>query len=103
MAKIKLNPMFNGFSGKIGGLVFRQTADGRTFVSRAPAKSNKAPSPAQLAQRRRLKEAAAYASEILADPEGIAYYQQRAVRSKQTPRSLAVSDYMTLPIPEARL
>jgi hypothetical protein len=103
MAKIKLDPMFSGMSGKFGGLVFRQRPDGTTTVSRAPAKSNNKPSPAQLAQRRRFKEATAYANEILADPEGIAHYQERARRSNQTPRALAVSDYMTLNIPDARL
>jgi hypothetical protein len=101
MAKIKLDPMFSGMSGKFGGLVFRQRPDGTTVVSRAPAKSNNKPSPAQLKQRQRLKEAAAYAAEILADPEGSAWYQQRARRSKTTPRALAVKDYMKLPIPEA--
>ena len=102
MAKILLNPMFGKPSGKIGNLVFRQRPDGTTVISGAPAKSKNKPSPAQLAHRQRFKQATAYANEILADPEGSAHYQERARRSKQTPRALAVSDYMTLTIPDAR-
>jgi hypothetical protein len=85
MAKILLNPLFGKPSGKIGNLVFRQHADGTTILSRAPAKSDRKPSAAQLAHQQRFREAAAYAKNILADPEGMARYQERAKGSDLTP------------------
>ena len=94
MAKIKLDPMFNGLSGKYGGVIFRQRPDGTTIVSRAPAKSTKEPSPAQLAHQQRFKKAAAYAKKALEDPEIHAHYEEAARKMEITPYAAAMSDYL---------
>ena len=58
MAKIKLNPMFEAISGKIGDVVFRSTANG-VVMSERPAMSSGTPSEAQNARRQRFQEAVA--------------------------------------------
>jgi hypothetical protein len=94
MAKIKLNPMINGLSGKVGNMIFRRLANGEVSVSLAPARSQAKPSESQTAHRQRFKQAAAYAKAALADPETRAYYEAAAAGSHKTPYNLALSDYL---------
>ena len=75
MAKVELNPLFDGLSGSVGGLVFRRFSTGKTYVTRRPKKSNTEPSEAQKAHRLRFKEASAYAKAALADPDLRAHYE----------------------------
>lgn len=95
MAKAHLNPVIQGISGKVGNLVYRRMASGKTFVSRLPAKSNVPPSAAQNAHRQRFKQAAAQAKAALADPQTRAYYEAAAAGSHKTPYNLALSDCMS--------
>lgn len=94
MAKINLNPMFRGISGKFGNVILRSTAYG-TVISACPApKNTRAISPAQQAQRQRFKQAAASAKAALADPETRARYEAAAARVRKTAYNLALADFM---------
>jgi hypothetical protein len=96
MAKVKLNPMIKGISGKVGGMIFRTTKNGKVVASLAPAKSKAEPSPAQKNQQRKMKQAQAYAKAAMQHPELRLYYEQmaKAMKSHSSPRQLAVTDYL---------
>jgi hypothetical protein len=93
MAKIILNPLIEGMSGKFGNVVFRSTPGG-VVVSKRPARSSVKPSEAQMAQRQRFKEAVAYARQALSDPNLSSLYQQAAAEQKRRPFDVAVSDFL---------
>jgi hypothetical protein len=93
MAKVLLNSLFNGVSGKMGDVVFKQTSTGKTIIALAPAKSNRKPSEAQKAQRERFIQATAYAKAALADPTARLHYEAEAARLLKPAYSLAVADY----------
>ena len=92
MAKIILNPLIEGMSGKFGNVVFRSTPGG-VVIAKRPARSSVKPSEAQMAQRQRFKEAAAYAKAALADPQVRARYEERAAELSMRPYDLAISDF----------
>lgn len=94
MAKVKLNPLIQGLSGKVGNSVYRRLASGETVVARAPSKSPASPSESQNAHRQRFKQAVARAKAALANPETRAYYEAAAAKSGKTPYNLALSDCM---------
>jgi hypothetical protein len=93
MAKVTLNPMIKGISGKFGGFVFRSTIDG-VVMSRLPTTSRVKPSEAQNAQRQRFREAIAYAKTALADPQVSSIYKKAAAEQNKRPFDLAVSDFL---------
>jgi hypothetical protein len=66
MAKIKLNPLFDGISGTLGDVVFKKSKNGEIIISSRPQKSNAEPSEAQKAQRQRFTLANSYAKAVLA-------------------------------------
>ena len=55
MAKIKLDPLFAGISGKIGNVVFKKSSNGEVILSKCPDMSRVKWSEAQKAQRERFK------------------------------------------------
>jgi len=93
MAKVMLDPLFDGLSGTIGDLVFKRSRNGQTIVSRRPRKTNALASPAQEAQRERFKLANAYARAALADPDLGAIYEERAAKERKSAFALARTDY----------
>jgi hypothetical protein len=95
MAKAKLHPMFEWFSGKIGRLVFRRSHSGNQMVSKLPDMRRVKWSPAQVAHREKMTEAFAYARAAVRDPELRAYYLKMARRKKKNnrPYDMAVRDY----------
>ena len=93
MAKVTLQPPFISFRGRVGDLVFRTYPNGQVIVSAYPDMSNVVWSPAQVAHRRRMKRAVAYAKAAMADPEVAAIYRKRAAEQDGRPFQLAVSDY----------
>jgi hypothetical protein len=93
MAKVILNPLINQVYGKLDKLVFRRTSAGGTSVIKLADMSNVQWSEAQMAQRQRFKEAAAYARAALADPQVRARYAERAAALNMRPRDLAISDF----------
>jgi len=99
MAKATLQPwiigskVIKGIRGKVGGVVFRQSPNGETIVSKAPDMSAVEWSPAQQDHRQRFKAAIAYAKAAMADPEARAVYEKQAAEGNQRPFQIAVSDY----------
>lgn len=93
MAKVILDPLIKGIRGRLGSLVYRQSPSGETIVSRSPDMSAVEWSPAQQEQRRRFKQANAYAKAAMADPHVRAVYENQAAEQNRQPFRLAVSDY----------
>jgi hypothetical protein len=95
MAKVEFNPIIKWLTGKIGKLVYRRSHNGKVSVYPSPDMSKVKWSPAQKAQRQKMKEAAVYASAALDDPDLRLYYLQMAMEVKQNKRpfDMAVHDY----------
>lgn len=95
MAKAKLNPVFELFTGKIGNLVFRRAHTGKLSVLYYRDMSRMKWSSAQKAHRQRFKEAVGYAKLAMNDPAVRSVYQQMAAekKSNKRPFDMAVSDY----------
>lgn len=95
MAKVRLHPLFESFRGKIKGLVFRLSHNGKISAYMTPDMSDVKWSPAQVAHRERMAEAFAYASAAVADPQIRAHYVQMSmqVKGNKRPWDMAVKDY----------
>jgi hypothetical protein len=97
MAKVRFHPIVDWFTGKMGKLVFRRSHNGQVSAYPAPDMSAVKWSRAQKEHRRRMGEAARYASAAVADPEIRAIYVQMAVENNKNPGrpfDIAVSDYL---------
>lgn len=93
MVKIKLNPMIEEASGKLGNMVFRRSHSGSMSLIKSADMSKVKWSGAQKAHRLRFKEAVAYAKAAMADPAVRARYEKEAAQVKKRPFALAVSDH----------
>jgi hypothetical protein len=93
MAKIKLDPLFAGISGRMGDLVFRKSRNGEVIVSRRPRKSNTPPSAAQMAQRERFKLASQYARAAISDPTMRVLYEEIGMKEGKSAFAAARADY----------
>ena len=93
MAKITLSPLVKDIRGQIGDYVFRRTHTGELIMTKKPDMSKVKWSKAQKEQRRRFKEAVAYAKAALAEPKVRAKYEKRAAKENKRPYDLAISDY----------
>jgi len=95
MAKVRLHPLFESFQGKIKGLVFRLSHNGKTSAYMTPNMTGVKWSPAQIAHREHMAEASAYARAATADPQLRAYYVQMSIEVKgnKRPYDMAVKDY----------
>ena len=82
MTKIKLNPAFEEFRGKMAGIVYR-IRYGKQTGSKAPDMSKVKWSPAQEEHRRRFRLAVAYACPAISNEKvPVVYVEQKAsVRS----------------------
>ena len=95
MTKVRFHGPIAGFSGAMGEMVFADNEEKNRTV--AYMKSHRPLSEAQLNQRERFSEAAAYAKSALADPARREVYLAVA-QERDTPAfSLAVGDYLNLP------
>src|SRR5690349_14056788 len=94
MPKIKNNPLLEGLSGKLGGLVFRHMKDGSTVVAAAPDFSKRVLSKEQRAHNSRFQQAAAYARQA-AKTEPI--YAELAKGTLKNPYNIALSDWFHAP------
>jgi hypothetical protein len=96
MAKVQLHPLLEELRGKIHGLVFRRSHNGKTSVYASPDMSDVKWSPAQVEHRARMAEASAYAKAATADPQLRAHYVQVSIEKKgnKRPYDMAVSDYL---------
>lgn len=96
MARVKVNPIVERISGAFGDLVFRHR-NGRTILARKPDLDGYEPSSAQVAQRDRFRDAAAYAVAALEDEVLAAHYALEGERRSITPYTAAVTDALTDP------
>ena len=94
MAKVKLNPILVELHGKVGDMVFRRTRNGGVSLIRKADMSKVKWSPAQVANRQRFREAAAYAKQLLADPQVRAVYEELAAQQGKRASEVAVSEYL---------
>lgn len=96
MAKVRFHPLVEWFTGKMGKLVFRRSHNGKVSVYQAPYMDKVKWSPAQDDHRRRMGEAARYASAAVADPDIRPIYVQMAIENNMNPGrpfDMAVKDY----------
>ena len=93
MAKIKLNPLFDGISGRVGDVVFKKSPNGETIISKYPDMSRVQWSDAQKAHRERFKLANAYAKAAMADPQVRAIYEEIAAQEGTAAYAAARADY----------
>ena len=95
MTKTTLNPTIDDYRGSIGKLVFKKVR-GRTIVAKKPVITAE-PSEAQIAQRIRFKEAAAFGKFAQNDPALCALYEPIARAREVTVYTVAVQDYLKKP------
>ena len=76
MARVIGNVLTQGWSGKLGPVVFRQRG-GNTYVVKAPDFSNRVLSALQQQQVSKFKQAVAYAQHVLQTPALKRQYEQR--------------------------
>jgi hypothetical protein len=96
MTKTNLNPTIDDYRGSIGKLVFKKYR-GRTIVAKKPVITAE-PSQAQVAQRIRFKEAAAFGKFAQNDPALCAIYEPIAQMRQVTVYTVAVQDYLKKPV-----
>jgi hypothetical protein len=95
MAKIELNPMFDGVHGKLNRIVYKKFR-GKTIMGPMPAHSDEL-SEAQQAHQERFALAAQYGSFALADPETRKPYVAVGKELDQNPMALCIADYFYAP------
>ncbi len=98
MAKITLNPLVKFIQGKVGDVVFKRQGNG-VIMTRRPV-NKKRPSPAQLAQREKFKQATLYGRLVSADPARKAVYFQQSEARQKPMFSLMIKDFMNAPVVE---
>jgi hypothetical protein len=89
---VRGNIITKGFRGRLGNLIYRQIGD-NTFVNPAPDYSKYKWSKAQKENRKRFREAMAFARTVLQDPVKVKYYRRKA-KGLQTAWNVAVSEYL---------
>jgi hypothetical protein len=94
MPTIELPPFIQSISGKLGDVVYRVSKNGKTYVSKAPKKSNKKPTQAQLKRQERFALASQYASQAKDEP----IYQKRARKTGLSAANIAHSDWCHGPV-----
>jgi hypothetical protein len=95
MAISRTNIVLKGFHGKVGAWVVRRWGDS-TVISLRPSTRHRKWSKLQKLNRKRFKEAMAYAARVLLDPVMWTYYAKKR-KKKQTVYNVAVADYMLNP------
>jgi hypothetical protein len=97
MSKMDLNGIVEGLHGKFGNIVFRRSQGGM-IMSRRPDRSGAVLTEGQIAHQQRFREAAAYASSALADPDTRAYYETAGKARHKPAFALAVGDFLKAPV-----
>jgi hypothetical protein len=96
MAQVKLNKLIEGFSGRVGEIVFR-TYRGKTYFAQRPSKP-KIESEGQRNTRTKFKLATQFAKQMMNDAERKAYYAKKAKKlSLPNAYTAAITDYMRKP------
>jgi len=96
MAAVRTNPIVNGLSGMLGGMVFKNLR-GKTFVSKSPQPPQRQ-SVQQKANRSKFRDASEWAKKVVLDADKKAYYQKKAKKLKlPNAYTAAITDYMRKP------
>ena len=84
MPKVKLNSALVALRGTLDGFVYKHYANDKRgmVLSRRPDMSQVKPSRAQLAHRERMRAAAEFHRQVLADPALLKKYQRIARRAR---------------------
>lgn len=84
MAKLELNTALQSVRGTIDGWVYKHYRNDKRglVLSRVPDMSKVKPSPAQLAYREAMREAAKFHRQVLCDPKLLKKYQAIAKRQR---------------------
>ena len=96
MTRLKVNPIIEGMSGKMGELVFKRYGD-EVIIARAPDMSQRTFSPGQLAAQERFRKAAQYGKLALAEPASRAVYEAAAQAAGTPVFALTVADFFKAP------
>jgi hypothetical protein len=96
MAKVGNNLVTSKLSGKLGDEIVFRVRGGKTFVSAAPAKSNKEITQQQIDHRHHFQEAVIYGKSSYANPAIRSDYQA-AAKENQSAFNVAVADFMQAP------
>lgn len=96
MAISEQNVITYGLKGKVGDLLVFRKQNGKTVVSKMPAKSSVPPTQLQKDVNTRFRLASKFAKQALLDPTLAAKYLQMAKKG-QKPFNAAFSDFFSLP------
>ena len=95
MSEVELHAPFLGYSGAIGKIVYRKYK-GRTIACLKPS-AKRTLSQAEINNRERFKQAAAYGKLALANPATRALYEQAAKEKDVPVFSVCVADFFNAP------
>jgi hypothetical protein len=96
MAIVKDNILLQLVRGSLGGQITIYERNGQIIMAKKRGRSKKKPTQKQLEARYRMQAAAAYAKEILKDPELKAYYKSKAGPG-QNAYNMAIKDAYNSP------
>lgn len=96
MAIIKDNILFYAVSGSLGDQITIYKRNGQIIMAKKRGRTNKKPTAKQLEARYKMQVAAAYAKEMLQDPELKAYYASKAGPG-QNAYNMAIKDAYNAP------
>jgi hypothetical protein len=92
MARVNLNSLLNGLSGRLGNAVLKNYASG-TIVSSRPDRSKVILSDVQKESNSKFKHAVAFAKGVLADPEKRKMYEAN-LKPGQSVYHAALAEFM---------
>ena len=76
MARVTFIGGIASISGKIGDVVFRKSASGKTYACKAPQQKRRTPSTKEIQHRQRFAMIGKLVANIMADPTQRAVYEQ---------------------------
>jgi len=97
MTRVKVNPIIERMSGKLGDLVFKRYGD-EVIIVRRPDMSQRTFSPGQLTAQERFRRAAQYGKLALAEPATRAVYVAAAQAKGMPVFALTVADFFKAPV-----
>jgi hypothetical protein len=97
MTRVKVNPIIEQMSGRMGDLVFKRYGDD-VVIARAPDRNGHEPTAAQLAAQERFRKATQYGKLALAQPQTRALYEAAAEEAGLPLFSFIVADYFRAPV-----
>jgi len=97
MTHVKMNPIIEQMSGKLGDLVFKRYGD-EVVIARAPEMDGRTFTPGQLAAQERFRKAAQYGKLAFAEPATRSAYEAAAQEASKPLFALMVADFFHAPV-----